>query len=88
MSNRSNKSYQKGFLPYALAAFLIGLIGGLSTVLGPAFFQPAYLRPILWTLISLVGLFLVEKKASHPILSASFIKRKEFVLPVIILFLT
>lgn len=39
MSNRSNKSYQKGFLPYALAAFLIGLIGGLSTILGPAFFS-------------------------------------------------
>ena len=62
MSNRSNTSYQKGFLPYALAAFLIGLIGGLSTVLGPAFFKPASVRPILWTLISLVGLFLVEKK--------------------------
>ncbi len=30
-------SYMKGFLPYALAAFLVGIIGGLSTVLGPAF---------------------------------------------------
>ena len=32
-------SYQRGFLPYALAAFLIGLVGGFSTVLGPAFVQ-------------------------------------------------
>lgn len=29
--------YQKGFLPYALVAFLIGIIGGFSSVLGPAF---------------------------------------------------
>jgi len=32
-------SYKKGFLPYALAALLIGLVGGFSTVLGPAFVQ-------------------------------------------------
>ena len=32
-------SYQRGFIPYALAAFLIGLVGGFSTVLGPAFVQ-------------------------------------------------
>ena len=32
-------SYQQGFLPYALAALLIGLVGGFSTVLGPAFVQ-------------------------------------------------
>lgn len=32
-------AYRKGFLPYALAAFLIGLVGGFSTVLGPAFVQ-------------------------------------------------
>lgn len=29
--------YMKYFLPYALAAFLVGIVGGLSTVLGPAF---------------------------------------------------
>ena len=34
-SNKTN--YMKGFLPYALAAFLVGIVGGLSTVLGPAF---------------------------------------------------
>lgn len=32
-------SYLKGFIPYALAAFLISLIGGFSAVLGPAFVQ-------------------------------------------------
>ena len=34
-----NNAYVKGFLPYALAAFLIGIVGGFSTVLGPAFVQ-------------------------------------------------
>ena len=34
-----NRSYGNGFLPYALAAFLIGIVGGFSTVLGPAFVQ-------------------------------------------------
>ena len=34
-SNETN--YMKGFLSYALAAFLVGIVGGLSTVLGPAF---------------------------------------------------
>ena len=34
-----SRSYLKGFLPYALAAFLIGIVGGFSTVLGPAFVQ-------------------------------------------------
>lgn len=31
--------YKKGFFPYALAAFLIGIVGGFSSVLGPAFVQ-------------------------------------------------
>ena len=34
-----NNAYKKGFIPYALAAFLIGLVGGFSTVLGPSFVQ-------------------------------------------------
>lgn len=32
-----NDGYKRGFLPYGLSAFLIGLVGGFSTVLGPAF---------------------------------------------------
>lgn len=35
MSNQ--ESCYRGFLPYAFAAFLIGIVGGFSTVLGPAF---------------------------------------------------
>jgi len=31
------KNYIVGFIPYALAAFLLGIVGGFTTVLGPAF---------------------------------------------------
>ncbi len=34
-----NNAYKKGFIPYALAAFLIGIVGGFSAVLGPSFVQ-------------------------------------------------
>lgn len=34
-----SNAYKKGFIPYALAAFLIGIVGGFSAVLGPAFVQ-------------------------------------------------
>lgn len=34
-----SNAYKKGFTPYALAAFLIGIVGGFSAVLGPAFVQ-------------------------------------------------
>ena len=37
MEKNQTKPYLVGFLPYALAAFLIGIIGGFTTVLGPAF---------------------------------------------------
>ena len=33
----NQKKYMAGFVPYALAAFLVGIVGGFSTVLGPAF---------------------------------------------------
>ena len=32
-----NTQYGKGFLPYGTAALLVGLVGGFSAVLGPAF---------------------------------------------------
>ncbi len=38
--------------------------------------------------VSLIVLFMVEKRASSPILNGKFMARKEFILPVIILFLT
>ena len=34
-----SSAYKKGFIPYALATFLIGIVGGFSTVLGPTFVQ-------------------------------------------------
>ena len=37
MEKTQKKSYLVQFLPYALASFLIGIIGGFTTVLGPAF---------------------------------------------------
>ena len=37
MERTASKPYLLGFVPYALAAFLIGIIGGFTTVLGPAF---------------------------------------------------
>ena len=36
---REDRDYLKGFIPYALAASLISLVGGFSAVLGPAFVQ-------------------------------------------------
>lgn len=47
-------NYWKGFLPYALAALLIGLVGGFSTVLGPAFVADLGLayRNTTWTALA------------------------------------
>ena len=39
MEKTASKSYLRGFVPYALAAFLLGIIGGFTTVLGPAFVE-------------------------------------------------
>ena len=48
------KTYKKGFVPYGLAAFLIGIVGGFSTVLGPAFVQDMGLpyNNTTWTALS------------------------------------
>ena len=32
-----NRQYIKGFLPYGTAAMLVGLVGGFTALLGPAF---------------------------------------------------
>ncbi len=34
---KMDKTYMKGFAPYALAAFMVGIVGGFTTGLGPAF---------------------------------------------------
>ncbi len=37
MEKTNAKAYLIGFVPYALSAFLIGIVGGFTTLLGPAF---------------------------------------------------
>lgn len=39
MAKTNTKSYLVGFIPYVLAAFLIGIVGGFTAVLGPAFIK-------------------------------------------------
>ena len=37
MNTNNRANYLSGFVPFALAVFLVGIIGGFTTVLGPAF---------------------------------------------------
>ena len=37
MEKIKSKGYLMGFVPFGLSAFLLGIIGGFTTVLGPAF---------------------------------------------------
>lgn len=55
MENIFQKSHMKGFIPYALAAFLIGIIGGFTTVLGPAFVKDLNLpyNNTTWTALAM-----------------------------------
>ncbi len=55
MNNHQSISHMRGFLPYALAAFLIGLVGGLTTGLGPAFVRDMNLayNNTTWTALTL-----------------------------------
>ena len=39
MEHSSSVNYMRGFIPYAAAAFLVGIVGGFASVLGPAFVQ-------------------------------------------------
>lgn len=55
MEKSLKNSYIKGFMPYALAAFLIGIIGGFTTVLGPAFVKSLNLdyNNTTWTALAM-----------------------------------
>lgn len=85
------KGSMKGF-DWAGAVFVLIMFGALVCV--PTFGQQsgwtavATLASIAAAVIGLIVLVLVEKKAASPILSGKFIARKNFVLPVIVLFLT
>jgi len=53
INNRTN--YLSGFVPFALAAFLVGIIGGFTTLLGPAFVKSLNLdyNNTTWTALAM-----------------------------------
>lgn len=55
MKKSKSESYLSGFIPFALAAFLIGIIGGFTTVLGPAFVKSLNLdyNNTTWTALAM-----------------------------------
>ena len=55
LENTFKKSHMKGFIPYALAAFLIGLVGGFTSLLGPAFVKQMNLpyNNTTWTALAM-----------------------------------
>lgn len=83
-SNENN--FKKGFLPYAFAAFLIGITGGLSTVLAPAFMQDMNLayNNTTWTALAQA----VSTAACAPILGklSDLFGRKNTLLSGILIF--
>ena len=66
MDKLHNQSYMKGFFPYALAAFLIGIIGGFTTMLGTAFVKDIGIpySNTTWTTLAMA----VSSAACAPIL--------------------
>ena len=57
MGNGSPNPYLKGFVPYALAAFLVGTVGGFTAVLGPAFVSDLNLpyNNTTWTALAMAA---------------------------------
>ena len=66
MENSYQKNYKKGFIPYALGAFLVGIVGGFVTVLGPAFVKDLNLpyNNTTWTALAMA----ISTAAGAPIL--------------------
>ncbi len=85
------KSSMKGF-DWGGAVFVLLMFGALVCV--PTFGQQngwvdmTTIASVIVAVVSLAILFAVEKKAASPILNGKFIARKNFVLPVIVMFLT
>ena len=52
-----SKPYLRGFVPYALAAFLVGALGGFTAVLGPAFVSDLNLpyNNTTWTALAMAA---------------------------------
>jgi len=63
---KADRTYLKGFFPYALAAFLIGIIGGFTTMLGTAFVKDIGIpyNNTTWTTLAMA----VSSAACAPIL--------------------
>ena len=57
MKFSSSTPYLKGFVPYALAAFLVGAVGGFTAVLGPAFVSDLNLpyNNTTWTALAMAA---------------------------------
>lgn len=57
MEFNSSKPYLRGFVPYALAAFLVGAVGGFTAVLGPAFVSDLNLpyNNTTWTALAMAA---------------------------------
>ncbi len=86
MEKSVSKPYIKGFIPYAFAALLVGLIGGFTAVLGPAFVSDigiAYSNTT-WTALSMA----VSTAALAPIMGkiADVLGRRKTLLFGIVVF--
>ena len=85
------KGSMKGF-DWGGALFVLLMFGAIVCI--PTFGQQSgwtavtTLVAAVVAVVSLIILVLIEKKAASPILSGKFIARKNFILPVIVLFLT
>lgn len=85
------KGSMKGF-DWGGAVFVLLMFGALVCI--PTFGQQngwtavTTLVSVAVAVVGLLFLVLVEKKAANPILNGKFIARKNFVLPVVVLFLT
>ena len=55
LENFFHKTYVKGFIPYALAAFLVGLVGGFTSLFSPAFIEELNLpyNNTTWTALAM-----------------------------------
>lgn len=55
MEKNNNRQYIKGFVPYALAALLVGIVGGFVTVFAPAFVKDLNLpyNNTTWTALAM-----------------------------------
>lgn len=66
MENLFHKPHMRGFIPYALAAFLVGLVGGFTSLFSPAFVEELGLpyNNTTWTALAMA----VSTAALAPVL--------------------